>query len=96
MVLGAFFYGYIFTMLPGGYLAERYSAKWVIFLTVSLASLCSILSPVSAKLGGYGGFIAVKVIQGFVQVLIFKAACEGDFFLAGSCSPEIKVEKNAH
>ena len=68
MVLGAFYYGYIFTMLPGGYLAERYGAKWVIFMTVSLASVCSILSPIAAKIGGYGGFITIKVIQGFVQV----------------------------
>ena len=72
MVLGAFYYGYIFTMLPGGYLAERYGAKWVIFMTVSLASVCSILSPIAAKFGGYGGFIAIKVIQGFVQVNVFK------------------------
>ena len=70
MVLGAFFYGYIFTMLPGGYLAERYGAKWVIFMTVSLPSVCSILSPIAAKIGGYGGFIAIKVIQGFVQVFL--------------------------
>ena len=68
IVLGAFYYGYIFTMVPGGYLAERYSSKWVIFMTVFLGSVCSILSPVAANIGGYGGFIAIKVIQGFVQV----------------------------
>ena len=69
MILGAFFYGYIFTMIPGGYLAERYSAKWVIFLAAFGASVCTLLSPISAQLGGYAGFIAVKVIQGFLQVL---------------------------
>ena len=69
IVLGAFYYGYIFTMVPGGYLAERYSSKWVIFMTVFLGSVCSILSPVAANIGGYGGFIAIKVIQGFVQVI---------------------------
>ena len=71
MVLGAFFYGYIFSMIPGGYLAERYGSKWVILLASLGSSLCSILSPISAKMGGYGGFIAVKVIQGFVQVVIY-------------------------
>lgn len=28
LVLGAFFYGYILTQIPGGYLASRYYNVW--------------------------------------------------------------------
>ncbi len=68
LVLGAFYYGFIFTMLPGGYLAERFGPKWVMFVAFLGASLCSLLSPVAAVQGGTVGLIALKVIQGLFQV----------------------------
>ena len=71
MVLGAFFYGFIITMLPGGYLAERYSSKIVILISAMGATFCSFLSPIIAKKGGYSGFMTLKVIQGLLQVMIF-------------------------
>jgi ACS family sodium-dependent inorganic phosphate cotransporter-like MFS transporter 5 len=67
VVLGAFFYGFIVSMIPGGYLSERYSSKWVIFGASLGASVCSLLSPVAAKYGDYAGFVAIKVVQGLVQ-----------------------------
>jgi MFS family permease len=58
-------------MLVGGMLAERYSAKWVIFTSVLGGTLCTFLSPLAARFGGYAAFIAVKVIQGLLQVQSF-------------------------
>ncbi len=55
-------------MLPGGFLAERYSAKWLLFGAFLGGTLCSFLSPLAANLGGSTGFIILKVIQGFLQV----------------------------
>lgn len=72
LVLGAFFYGFIFTMLPGGYLAEKYSSKHVILISALGATLCSFLSPLSAKYGGYIGFMIIKIIQGVLQVKEWK------------------------
>ena len=71
MVLGAFFYGFIFSMLPGGYLAERYSSKIVILVSAMGATICSFLSPIMAKKAGYGGFMFIKIIQGVIQVHTF-------------------------
>ena len=67
-VLGAFYYGFIITMLPGGYLAEMYSSKNVILVSAIGATACSFLSPIMARTGGYVGFIILKVIQGMLQV----------------------------
>ena len=67
-VLGAFYYGFIITMLPGGYLAEMYSSKNVILVSAIGATTCSFLSPIMARTGGYVGFIILKVIQGMLQV----------------------------
>jgi MFS family permease len=68
VILGAFYYGLVFSLLPGGILAERYSAKWVIFISILGGTLCTFLSPLAARFGGYAAFVAVKVIQGFFQV----------------------------
>ena len=73
MVLGAFFYGFIITMLPGGYLAERYSSKFVILISAMGATICSFLSPIMAKKGGYGGFLTLKITQGILQVRTSRA-----------------------
>ncbi len=70
IILGAFYYGFIFTMLPGGYLSERYSGKWVLFVSFAGATLCNFLAPWTARQGGYVGFIILKVAQGFVQARI--------------------------
>ncbi len=68
IILGAFYYGFIVTPLPGGFLAERYGAKWVVFSSLLLASICSLLSPPAAIYGGKPALIAVKVLQGLFQV----------------------------
>ncbi len=68
IILGAFFYGYIVTPVLGGFVAERYSAKWIVFTAMFLGSLCTMLSPVAALQGGKTALVVVKVIQGLVQV----------------------------
>ena len=68
IVLGAFYYGFVISMLPGGYFSERYSGKWILLISFVGGTLCNFLSPMSARLGGSTGFIALKVIQGFLQV----------------------------
>jgi putative Ca2+/H+ antiporter (TMEM165/GDT1 family) len=68
-------------MLPGGILAERYSAKWTIFTSILGATLCTFLSPLSARFGGYAAFVAVKVIQGLFQVQIFYVRTYNSMYL---------------
>ena len=67
VILGSFYYGYIFTMLPGGYVAERYSSKLVILFASLGATICTVLSPIVALQGGSGALIGLKILQGLLQ-----------------------------
>lgn len=71
LLLGAFFYGFIVTLVPGGYLSEKFGPKWVIFASISGGILCTFLSPVTARKGGFGPFMALKITQGLFQGPIF-------------------------
>ena len=70
LLLGAFFYGFIVTLVPGGYLSEKFGPKWVLFGSISGGILCTFLSPVVARSGGFAGFMALKIIQGLLQVIL--------------------------
>jgi len=63
-LLGAFFYGYLAAQIPAGWLAERYSGKWVMFIFISLFTLTTLLTPLAAKLSWVLLFV-LRVIAGF-------------------------------
>ncbi|XP_056641838.1 sialin [Diorhabda sublineata] len=49
ILLSAYFWGYIVAQLPGGRIAELFSAKWVMFFSVAINAVCTLLSPVMAN-----------------------------------------------
>ena len=71
LLLGAFFYGFIVTLVPGGYLSEKFGPKWVLFTSISGGILCTFFSPMTARKGGFAAFMALKIIQGLFQGPIF-------------------------
>ena len=68
IILGAFFYGYILTQIPGGFLAEKYGGKWLFGCGTFVTAVLTLLTPVAAK-AGTGVFIAVRVLEGIGEVL---------------------------
>jgi len=48
-ILGAFFYGYLVSQVPGGMLAERYGGKWVLAAFVCLSTVSTLLTPIAAR-----------------------------------------------
>ena len=66
-ILGSFFYGYILTQVPGGYLARKYGAKWLLGLGILGTVIFTLLTPVAADLGP-GYLIAVRVLEGIGEV----------------------------
>ena len=66
-ILGSFFYGYILTQVPSGYLAGRYGAKWPMGLGILGTVLFTMLTPVAADLGPWY-LIAVRVMEGIGEV----------------------------
>ncbi|XP_041471419.1 sialin-like [Lytechinus variegatus] len=51
LILAGFFYGYIFTQLPGGWLSDKFGMKWILGSGFLLSSVCTLLGPVAAYAG---------------------------------------------
>ncbi|XP_033835222.1 sialin-like [Periophthalmus magnuspinnatus] len=71
-ILSSFFYGYILTQIPGGYLAGRLGPKWVLGLGVLGIVLFTLLTPVAADWGA-GYLIVVRVLEGIADGVTFPA-----------------------
>ena len=63
VILGAFFYGYIITQIPGGILAQHIGGKLVYGIAGIITSLFTLLTPLSARLG-WKCLVAVRIIIG--------------------------------
>lgn len=66
-ILGSFFYGYILTQVPGGYLAGRFGPKWLMGFGILGTVIFTLLTPVAADLGA-SYLIAVRVLEGIGEV----------------------------
>ncbi|XP_041360914.1 sialin-like [Gigantopelta aegis] len=69
-VLGAFFYGYIITQIPGGYLAVTFGAKRLFAYGILCMSVLTLLTPVAARLH-LGVLIALRVVEGLGEGVTF-------------------------
>ncbi|KAH9396845.1 hypothetical protein TYRP_003144 [Tyrophagus putrescentiae] len=70
-VLSAFFFGYVVSQLPGGWLADnsRLGAKWLLGLGILLTAAFTMLSPLAARLH-HGLFIACRVVEGLFEGVV--------------------------
>ncbi|XP_038051386.1 sialin-like [Patiria miniata] len=71
-ILASFFYGYIFTQLPGGWLADRYGAKKLFGLGVLCTAVLTLVTPFAAR-AGYQWLIALRVLEGLGEGVTFPA-----------------------
>ncbi|KAM3862824.1 sialin [Diretmus argenteus] len=71
-ILGSFFYGYILTQVPGGYLARRFGAKWLMGFGILSTVVFTLLTPAAADLGA-GYLIGVRVLEGIGEGITFPA-----------------------
>ncbi|CAM1295990.1 SLC17A6 (predicted) [Pycnogonum litorale] len=74
-VEGSFFYGYLITQIPGGFLAARYPANRIFGTAIALSSFLNLLIPGSAVVHP-GLVIFVKMLQGLVEGVTYPA-CHG-------------------
>ncbi|MEQ2260611.1 hypothetical protein XENORESO_021152, partial [Xenotaenia resolanae] len=71
-LLGSFFFGYLFTQIPGGYLAGHYGGKFFLGLGVFGTALLTLLTPLAAGWGVYWLF-ALRSLEGFGEGVTFPA-----------------------
>ncbi|XP_035223109.1 sialin-like isoform X3 [Stegodyphus dumicola] len=70
MILGAFFYGYVITQIPGGMMSEKVGAKWIYGGGVLITAIFSLLTPLAAS-WGIGTFVTVRVLEGLGEGVTF-------------------------
>jgi len=57
----------LLTQIPGGLMAERLGAKWVLFGFLGISTIATLLTPIAAKLS-YQALIVVRIAAGFGSV----------------------------
>ncbi|XP_046466029.1 sialin isoform X1 [Neodiprion pinetum] len=72
LILASYFLGYLVSQLPGGRVAELFSARWVMNGSVMLNAVAAILSPVAANLH-YSVLILMRIAQGLGGGVTFPA-----------------------
>jgi len=71
-LLGAFFYGYVLTQIPGGRLAEQYGGKKLYGVGVLITAIFTILTPLAAHIDIYA-LVLVRVVEGLGEGVTFPA-----------------------
>lgn len=66
IILGSFFYGYIFTQLPGGYLATKVGGKLLFGGGVFLTAILTLLTPLCVRWSVYL-LVAIRVLEGLFE-----------------------------
>ena len=69
-MLGAFFYGYLITQIPGGMAATHFGGKWVFGIGIFVTSALTVVTPLAARCS-VNLLIAVRVIAGLGEVCCF-------------------------
>lgn len=70
IILGAFFYGYFWTPILGGRLAEMFGGKRIFSYGILMASIFTILTPIAAKLN-LAALIVTRILVGVGQGVIY-------------------------
>nr|XP_045602405.1 sialin-like [Procambarus clarkii] len=72
LVLGAFFYGYFVTNIPGGRLAEVYGTKRVFGGAILVGGVLTLFTPLAAR-AHYGALILLRVLIGLAHGVVYPA-----------------------
>nr|XP_056719998.1 vesicular glutamate transporter 1 [Euleptes europaea] len=75
MIHGSFFWGYIVTQIPGGFISQKFAANRVFGFAIVATSTLNMLIPSAARVH-YGCVIFVRILQGLVEGVTYPA-CHG-------------------
>ncbi|KAG7336475.1 hypothetical protein KOW79_001168 [Hemibagrus wyckioides] len=75
LIHGSFFWGYIVTQIPGGFICQKFAANRVFGFAIVATSALNMLIPSAARIH-YGCVIVVRVLQGLVEGVSYPA-CHG-------------------
>ena len=67
LLLSSFFYGYIFTQIPGGWLATKYGGKNLFGGGILATALFTLITPPAARISPYL-LASVRILEGLCEV----------------------------
>ena len=70
LVLSSYFYGYIITQVPGGWLCGRFGAKHVLGVGLLVSAIVTLISPPLTRVNA-NSLIVLRVILGLASVSCF-------------------------
>lgn len=70
VILGSFFYGYIFTQFPGGYISGRFGGKRVMGWCMFVAAVATLVTPLGSRVSPYF-LIFLRVLVGLGEGVVF-------------------------
>jgi len=68
VILGSFFWGYLITQVPGGWLANRFSAKRVLGYFMLMTAGATLLMPAGARFGA-SAVVLLRIVAGIGEVM---------------------------
>ncbi|KAL5286724.1 hypothetical protein ACFFRR_008000 [Megaselia abdita] len=71
LIISSFYWGYALTQLPGGYLALKFGSRLTALISILGSSILSMVTPVSVLSGEWQAFMAIRILQGLFQGMIF-------------------------
>ncbi|XP_073974925.1 putative inorganic phosphate cotransporter isoform X3 [Rhodnius prolixus] len=71
LILSSFFWGYVITQVPGGILADKFGGKLILGIGLAISSIGTLITPLAARTGGSAAFMAVRVVMGLGQGVIY-------------------------
>ncbi|KAM9673647.1 vesicular glutamate transporter 3 isoform 2-T2 [Trichechus inunguis] len=75
LIHGSFFWGYIVTQIPGGFISNKFAANRVFGAAIFLTSTLNMFIPSAARVH-YGCVMCVRILQGLVEGVTYPA-CHG-------------------
>eukprot|EP00455_Lapot_gusevi_P056050 TRINITY_DN921_c0_g2_i1.p1 TRINITY_DN921_c0_g2~~TRINITY_DN921_c0_g2_i1.p1 ORF type:complete len:493 (-),score=109.87 TRINITY_DN921_c0_g2_i1:505-1983(-) len=91
-VLSAFYLGYFFSGIPGGYISDKIGGKRVLLVAAILWSLFTVLTPWAAR-SSYGGLITIRILLGLAEGLAWPSihSLMGSWFPAFELSSAVAI-----
>ena len=92
IILGSFFYGYVITQIPAGYLAGQkiVSCKWLFGFGILFTSIFTVLMPLAAKTHYYL-LLAIRVLEGMFLAFLNKIFVTSTFKIRYNRSLYIEI-----